>query len=72
MTLNAEEHPLSVDVRNGEVVMTGPRVAIALQPAAATETARRLAAAADLAMEQARTSPPPLHTGAGEASNDTG
>ena len=37
MTLNAEEHPLSVDVRNGEVVMTGPRVAIALQPAAATE-----------------------------------
>lgn len=55
MTLNAEEQPLKVDVLNGEVVMTGPRVAIALQPGAATETARRLVAAADLAIEQSRT-----------------
>lgn len=54
MTLNAEEQPLKVDVLNGEVVMTGPRVAIALQPGAATETARRLVAAADLAIEQTR------------------
>ena len=49
MTLNAEEQPLKVDVLNGEVVMTGPRVAIALRPSAATETARRLVAAAELA-----------------------
>jgi hypothetical protein len=55
MTLNAEEQPLKVDVLNGEVVMTGPRVAIALQPGAATETARRLVAAADLAVEQTGT-----------------
>ena len=53
MTLNAEEQPLNVDVLNGEVVMTGPRVAIALKPGAATETARRLVAAADLASTQA-------------------
>ena len=54
MTLNAEEQPLKVDVLNGEVVMTGPRVAIALHPMAATETAQRLLAAADQAIEQAR------------------
>jgi hypothetical protein len=53
MTLNAEEQPLSVQALNGEVVMTGPRVAIALGPEAATETARRLAAAADMALRQA-------------------
>lgn len=52
MTLNAEEQPLSVQALNGEVVMTGPRVAIALGPEAATETARRLAAAADMALRQ--------------------
>lgn len=57
MTLNAEEQPLTVDVLNGEVVMTGPRVAIALQPGAATETARRLVAAANLAVEQAHAAP---------------
>jgi hypothetical protein len=55
MTLNAEEQPLKVDVLNGEVVMTGPRVAIALHPTAASETAQRLLAAADRAIEQART-----------------
>jgi len=54
MTLNAEEQPLKVDVLNGEVVMTGPRVAIALRPNAAIETARRLVAAADLASRQER------------------
>jgi hypothetical protein len=69
MTLNAEEQPLKVDVLNGEVVMTGPRVAIALRPGAATETARRLVAAADLATQQARTVPIP-HPNRGAASND--
>ncbi len=69
MTLNAEEQPLSVDVLDGEVVMTGPRVAIALQPSAAIETARRLVAAANLAIEQAPTIPVPL--GNPGASNDT-
>ena len=49
MTLGAEDQPLDVVVLNGEVVMTGPRVAIALQPDAALETARRLRQAADLA-----------------------
>lgn len=52
MTLNAEEQPLSVDVLNGEVVMTGPRVAIAMEPGAAAETARRLVEAAGIAAEQ--------------------
>ncbi|MGK6355388.1 hypothetical protein ACMGDH_09175 [Sphingomonas sp. DT-207] len=70
MTLNAEEHPLKVDVLNGEVVMTGPRVAIALQPEAATETARRLVAAADLAIEQARRSA--IQNIGRTASNDLG
>lgn len=52
MTLNAEGQPLSVDVLNGEVVMTGPRVAIAMEPGAAAETARRLVEAAGIAAEQ--------------------
>jgi len=52
MTLNAEEQPLSVNVLNGEVVMTGPRVAIAMEPGAAAETARRLVEAAGIAAEQ--------------------
>lgn len=69
MTLNAEEQPLKVDVLNGEVVMTGPRVAIALRPGAATETARRLVAAADLATQQAGAVPIP-HPDRGAASND--
>ncbi|MBO9621654.1 MAG: hypothetical protein J7500_02980 [Sphingomonas sp.] len=69
MTLNAETQPLTVDVLNGEVVMTGPRVAIALQPNAATETARRLLAAADLAAEQAQA--PIQVADGGTASNDT-
>lgn len=59
MTLNAEELPLNVEVLNGEVVMTGPRVAIAMRPSAATETARRLAAAADVAVQQIRDAPIP-------------
>lgn len=68
MTLNAEEQPLKVDVLNGEVVMTGPRVAIALHPTAATETAQRLLAAANLAIEQARAAAVQRMDGA--ASND--
>ena len=70
MTLNAEEQPLKVDVLNGEVVMTGPRVAIALQPGAATETARRLVVAADLAVEQTR--PGIIQSIERVASNDLG
>lgn len=54
MTLNAEEQPLNVQALNGEVVMTGPRVAIALCPQAATETARRLIEAAGAAACQAQ------------------
>jgi len=69
MTLNAEDQPLKVDVLNGEVVMTGPRVAIALRPGAATETARRLVEAADLATQQAG-APPAQHPGPSAASND--
>lgn len=69
MTLNAEQQPLKVDVLDGEVVMTGPRVAIALHPTAATETAQRLLAAADLAIEQARAAAVQRMDG-GAASND--
>jgi hypothetical protein len=49
LTLGAEDQPLRVDVLNGEVVMTGPRVAIALLPSAAMETAKRLSEAAQRA-----------------------
>lgn len=61
MALNAEEKPLSVAVLNGEVVMTGPRVAIALRPLAAAETARRLAEAADIAIRQVGAVSAPLN-----------
>jgi predicted RecA/RadA family phage recombinase len=44
--LEAQAEPLTVSVRDGEVVMTGKRVAIALTGVAAQETADRLAAAA--------------------------
>lgn len=54
MTLEADEQPLTVQALNGEVVMTGPRVAIALKPSAAVETARRLTAAAEAAAQQSR------------------
>lgn len=47
--LTADDAPLAIEAKDGEVVMTGPRVAIALTPAAAAETARRLAAAASSA-----------------------
>jgi hypothetical protein len=68
MTLNAEEHPLSVEVLNGEVVMTGPRVAIAMRPTAASETARRLVEAADIAVQQVREAS--ILQNDGEPSND--
>jgi hypothetical protein len=69
MTLNAEDQPLDVAVLNGEVVMTGPRVAIALRPHAAAETARRLALAADDArMAESTPEPQPGQT---PPSNDT-
>lgn len=60
---DAEAQPLDVEVVNGEVVMTGPRVAVALDSDAATETARRLMAAAQ---EADGAGPLPV----GTASND--
>ena len=53
MGMHAEEQPLSVSALDGEVVLTGPRVAIALRPFAAAETAKRLADAAEIARHQA-------------------
>jgi len=67
MTLDTEKHPLDVQVVAGEVVMTGPRVAIALTPEAATETARRLAAAGSRAQGAEREDPIVV---IGGASND--
>lgn len=55
MSTQAEEQPLTVSALDGEVVLTGPRVAIALRPFAAAETARRLANAAETARRQAET-----------------
>lgn len=52
MATDVESQPLDVQVVNGEVVMTGPRVAIAITPPAAHETARRLAEAAARATPQ--------------------
>lgn len=45
--------PLSVDALEGEVVMTGPRVSVAMTPEAAAETAERLRLAAEAAQAQA-------------------
>ena len=64
MSPDAEAQPLHVEVVNGEVVMTGPRVAVALDIGAAAETARRLMAAAQEVDGAGRHS-------AGTASNDT-
>jgi hypothetical protein len=47
--LDTELHALEVQVLAREVVLLGPRVAVALSAEAAAETARRLAEAADLA-----------------------
>ncbi|MFC3077697.1 hypothetical protein ACFODL_06310 [Phenylobacterium terrae] len=46
MPLQADHAPLQVEAMDGEVVITGPRVAVALTAAAAAETARRIAEAA--------------------------
>lgn len=48
--LDTELEALEVRVLGGEVVLLGSRIAIALSASAAAETARRLAAAASLAM----------------------
>lgn len=64
MSPDAEGQPLDVEVINGEVVITGPRVAVALAIGAAAETARRLMAAS---REVEKTSP----VTTGTASNDT-
>lgn len=48
--LDTEHEALEVQVLGREVVLLGPRVAIALSAAAAAETARRLANAASVAM----------------------
>ena len=48
--LDTDHQPLDVQVLGREVVLLGPRVAIALSAAAASETARRLAEAASEAL----------------------
>jgi hypothetical protein len=48
-SLDTEVEALKVQVIDREVVLLGPRVAVALSADAAAETARRLAAAAELA-----------------------
>lgn len=48
--LKAYDFPLSVEAIDGEIVVTGQAVAVALTPTAALETARRLKAAAEAAL----------------------
>ncbi len=50
--LDTQLEALDVQVVGGEVVLLGPRVAVALTAAAAAETARRLAAAATEAAKE--------------------
>jgi hypothetical protein len=50
--LEAQSEPLTVSVRDGEVVMTGSRVAVALTAEAARRTAERLASAAEAVTDQ--------------------
>jgi hypothetical protein len=58
--LDTELEALKVQVLDREVVLLGPRMAIALSATAAAETARRLAAAAALA-QSAESSPQASH-----------
>ena len=51
---DTEREPLDVQVMEGEVVLLGPRVAIALSATAAAETAKRLADAAAIAARAER------------------
>jgi hypothetical protein len=51
-SLDTEVEALKVQVLDREVVLLGPRVAVALSADAAAETARRLAAAAKLAANE--------------------
>jgi hypothetical protein len=51
-SLDTEVEALNVQVMDHEVVLLGPRVAVALSADAAAETARRLAAAAKLAADE--------------------
>jgi hypothetical protein len=59
--LDTELEALEVQVLDREVVILGPRVAIALSAAAAAETARRLAEAAAIA-QSGEPSPQASHT----------
>ena len=58
--LDTDHQALDVQVLGREVVLLGPRVAIALSAAAAAETARRLAEAASEALAAESTSHPDL------------
>lgn len=57
MSLKAQEDPLQITTLGGEVVITGPRVAVALTAEAAAETARLLAIAATTASQGVSISP---------------
>ena len=61
-SLETELQALDVQVLEHEVVLLGPRVAIALSAEAAAETARRLAEAAVIAAAAARRESQPSHT----------
>ena len=60
--LDTESEALIVQVLDRDVVLLGPRVAIALSAAAAAETARRLADAALIAANAEQQSAQPLQT----------
>jgi hypothetical protein len=53
VTTDASSEPLTIDTADGQVVVTGPRVAVALTPQAAAETAKRLGKAAEEASKMA-------------------
>ena len=60
--LDTELEPLDVQVMGNDVVLLGPRVAIALSATAAAETARRLGDAAAIAARGERPAPQPPQT----------
>ena len=61
-SLETELQALDVQVLEHEVVLLGPRVAIALSAEAAAETARRLAEAATIAAAAEEREPQASHT----------
>lgn len=56
-SLETEVEALDVQVLEHEVVLLGPRVAVALSAEAAAETAKRLAEAAAIAMQPGECQP---------------